>query len=144
MAPRTRTRDRKPTTPAVETPVEIAEDDTVTNTDALDDLDTETDTDSVDAISTETDPDLFDDDDDSSDEDNELDLDDDGLEDEPDDESSSDELDDADDAPDTSMADALEALRSEMGVVMDETVLDHTLDVAAFVHAFWRRPPSGE
>jgi hypothetical protein len=141
-----RTRNRKPTAAIVETSeVEIEEDELIGNTDPLDDLDTE-----IEDGSTETAPsdhtnavasdetDLFDED--SSDNDDELDLDGDGLDDDDNgDEDSSDEDDSTGETDEEYMQRLLDALRQEMGVVMEARVLEHILGVADFVNDFRRR-----
>ena len=136
-----RTRNRKPTAAIVETSgVEIEEDELIGNTDPLDDLDTETDSppsDHTNAVASDE-TDLFDED--SSDNDDELDLDGDGLDDDDNgDEDSSDEDDSTGETDEEYMQRLLDALRQEMGVVMEARVLEHILGVADFVNDFRRR-----
>ena len=129
-----RTRNRKPTAAIVETSeVEIEEDELIGNTDPLDDLDTE-----IEDDSTETAPDLFDDEGDPTvkEDEDELDLDDDGLD---GDEDSSDEDDSTGETDEEYMQRLLDALRQEMGVVMEARVLEHILGVADFVNDFRKR-----
>ena len=129
-----RTRNRKPTAAIVETSgIEIEEDELIGNTDPLDDLDTE-----IGDDSTGTAPDLFDDEDAPTvkEDEDELDLDDDGLD---GDEDSSDEDDSTGETDEEYMQRLLDALRQEMGVVMEARVLEHILGVADFVNDFRRR-----
>ena len=144
-----RTRNRKPTAAIGETSeVEIEEDELIGNTDPLDDLDTEIDSspsNHTSAVAREeqdnTDPDFFDDGDDDSTEEDELDLDSDGLDGDEDDsdEDSSDEDDATEETDEEYRQRLLEALRQEMGVVMEAPVLEHILGVADFVNDFRKR-----
>lgn len=140
MVARARTRDRKPaaTPEIVETSgIEIEEDELISNSDPLDDLDTEIEDDSTEPV-----PDLFDDEGDPTvkEDGDELDLDDDGLDGDDDgDEDSSDEDDSTGETDEEYMQRLLDALRQEMGVVMEAKVLEHILGVADFVNDFRKR-----